>query len=83
MTKKVLTTITDCDTGEVLYQPRDFNKGGKPLTFNIHEGSFTGEDACKRVFESFMRGVKTGRNLNLCITIRDLEPIQELPFWNE
>lgn len=81
MTKKVLITIVDTDSGEFLYQPRDFNKGGVPLTFCIHDGAFTGEDAIKRVYDSFVRGIRRDRNLQLTITIKPYEPVEELPLF--
>lgn len=77
MTKKILTMIADSDTGEILYSPKD----SVCTSFKIHKGSFTGEDVCKRSFDSFLRGVLSGRNLYLSITITDFKPGSELSIF--
>lgn len=73
-TKKVIPTITDCDTGEILYQVKTSeNDYFSYKTFNIGDFEQAGEAFCRKVFECFLRGVKQGRNLNLMITIRDFQ----------
>lgn len=81
-TKKVIPSITDCDTGEILYQIKTSeNDYFNFKTFNIGDFEQTGEAFCRKVFECFLRGVKQGRNLNLMITIRDYQlPKQESIF---
>lgn len=83
MEKKVLCTIADVDTGEILYSPRDFNKGGTPRCFHIGDLSFSGENSCKLVFDSFLRGVRQGRNLSLNITVRSYDVKSELPLFGK
>lgn len=73
-TKKVIPTITDCDTGEILYQIKmGENDYFNYKTFNIGDFELTGEALCRKVFDCFLRGVKQGRNLNLMITIKDYQ----------
>lgn len=74
-TKKVIPTITDVDTGEIIYQCKNDmcgkSEGYAYKTFNLGDFGATGEKFCLKVFESFLRGVKLGRNLSLHITVRD------------
>lgn len=83
MTKKVLPTLTDVDTGEILFSvSNDYKKNYK--TFNIGDfgsDSQTGEAYLNRIFMSFIRGVRLGRNLNLSITIKDFEVPKQLDMF--
>lgn len=83
MTKKVLPTLTDVDTGEILFSvSNDYKKNYK--TFNLGDfgsDSQTGEAYLNRIFQSFIRGVRLGRNLNLSITIKDFESPKQLDMF--
>lgn len=81
-TKKVIPTISDVETGEILYQLKQSeNDYFSYKTFNIGDFEKSGESFCRKVFDSFLRGVKSGRNLCLMITIRDYElPIKKEIF---
>lgn len=68
-TKKFIASITDCDTGEIL--GHTFPDFGKLVVFN---NCADGEKSCQTWFESFLRGIKLGRNLQLTLTIRDYTP---------
>lgn len=71
-TKKVIPTIVDADTGEILYQIKD-GQGSyfQFKTFNIGDFVASGESFLKRIYDCFIRGIKQGRNLSLQITVRD------------
>ena len=71
-TKKVIPTIVDVDTGEILYQIKD-GQGSyfQYKTFNIGDFGAAGENFLKKIYDCFIRGIKQGRNLSLEITVRD------------
>lgn len=83
MTKKVLPTLTDVDTGEILFSvSNDYKKNYK--TFHLGDfgsDSQTGEAYLNRIFQSFIRGVRLGRNLNLSITIKDFDTPNQLDMF--
>lgn len=71
-TKKVIPTICDVDTGEILYQIKDGQgKYFQFKTFNIGDFESAGEGFLKKIYDCFIRGIKQGRNLSLQITVRD------------
>lgn len=77
-TKKVIPTITDVDTGEILYQLKvGEGKYFRYKTFNIGDFGANGEKFCRDVFDCFIRGIKKGRNLSITITVRDYELVSQ------
>lgn len=71
-TKKVIPTIVDVDSGEILYQIKDGHGSYFQFkTFNLGNFESAGEGFLKKIFDCFIRGVKQGRNLSLEITVRD------------
>lgn len=75
-TKRIIITLTDVETGEIL---------GSNIQRNYNNKTMLPIDVIKKKsadwFNSFIRGLDSGRNLNLSITVRPCPSAEgALPF---